>query len=266
MKKRLIILLLLIPLILAWVTNPTFWTKSGIYIASLFPNIVIGNDSNSGILSIATGGGYGLGARDFSIYKSGLKWIISPTAYFSLDINPDSTNTIFQRQGGNVGIGTTNPSQKLEINGSLKIGNYVLPSADGSNVQVLSTNGAGTLGWQYPVTVDTDVETTGVSFDETPEVTILSLTDTVSSGHIVYLSASGYILNNAAGTTTIKLKYDSTIVQTVLVSQIITGTTSWACNAVVTGLSGSTVFSVTAQSSAISGNNTAYGNLVELEF
>ena len=53
-------------------------------------------------------------------------------------------------QDGNIGIGTTNfpPGVRLVINnGTIKIGNYVLPSSDGTAGQVLKTDGAGTLYW-----------------------------------------------------------------------------------------------------------------------
>ena len=80
-------------------------------------------------------------------------------------INPNGT--------GNVGIGAASPTEKLEVEGNIKIGgsnnelrfyegtNYVgfeapaltgdqiwvLPTADGSSGQFLQTNGSGTLSW-----------------------------------------------------------------------------------------------------------------------
>jgi hypothetical protein len=49
---------------------------------------------------------------------------------------------------GNVGIGTTSPASKLEVNGAVKIGAYTLPSTDGSSNQILKTNGSGAVTWQ----------------------------------------------------------------------------------------------------------------------
>ena len=81
--------------------------------------------------------------------------------------NPDSTQPIISLNNaaetnvatildnGNVGIGTTNPTVKLDVNGNLKVSGttnfggvvYTWPSTAGSNGQVLTTDGSGTLSW-----------------------------------------------------------------------------------------------------------------------
>ena len=66
---------------------------------------------------------------------------------------------------GNVGIGTTAPGSALDVKGTIRLSGstsgfvglapaaaaggttYTLPTADGTNGQVLSTNGSGTLSW-----------------------------------------------------------------------------------------------------------------------
>ncbi|HON55844.1 MAG TPA: hypothetical protein PLJ38_02385, partial [bacterium] len=80
-----------------------------------------------------------------------------------------SGNIIFPsgiwNSSGNVGIGTSTPGSALDIKGTLRLSGttsgyvglapaaaagstiYTLPSADGSNGQVLTTNGAGVLSW-----------------------------------------------------------------------------------------------------------------------
>ncbi len=55
---------------------------------------------------------------------------------------------------GNLGIGTESPTHTLDIDGTgrftgaLTIGAYTLPSTDGGNLQVLATDGNGTVGWK----------------------------------------------------------------------------------------------------------------------
>ncbi len=66
----------------------------------------------------------------------------------------DLCNSQVYDDGTNVGIGTTTPSYKLDVQGTgrftgtLTIGAYTLPNVDGTNGQVLMTDGAGNVSWQ----------------------------------------------------------------------------------------------------------------------
>ncbi len=64
---------------------------------------------------------------------------------------------------GNVGIGTSNPTEKLEVNGNVKIGAYTLPSTDGTTGQVLKTDGSGILTWSNDIagSIDCNNDETG---------------------------------------------------------------------------------------------------------
>lgn len=65
----------------------------------------------------------------------------------------DNTERVRFTGNGRVGIGTSTPAYTFDVNGtgrftgSLKVGSYTLPSNDGSNGQVLTTDGSGTVSW-----------------------------------------------------------------------------------------------------------------------
>jgi hypothetical protein len=77
----------------------------------------------------------------------------------------NSTEIMRVTSGGNVGIGITTPGSKLDVKGTIRLSGatsgyvgfqpaavagsttYILPTADGTNGQALTTNGAGTLSW-----------------------------------------------------------------------------------------------------------------------
>jgi hypothetical protein len=72
-------------------------------------------------------------------YWNGSSWVINSSNIFN--------------NGGNVGIGTTTPSEKLEVSGNLRTsgtirsGTITYPNTSGTNGQFLTTNGSGTASW-----------------------------------------------------------------------------------------------------------------------
>jgi len=62
-------------------------------------------------------------------------------------------NMLVLKNNGNVGIGTMDPAEKLEVKGKVKIGDtsqYILPNVAGANGQVLKIDENGVVSWQDP--------------------------------------------------------------------------------------------------------------------
>ncbi len=132
----------------------------------------------------------------------------NPTSYldFSAQVNAGGyTNVLALTSGGNVGINTTSPGSSLDVKGTLRLSGatsgyvglapaaaagsttYTLPSADGTNGQVLKTNGSGALSWV--------ADSTGGSpaFDTIATGTNTTATMTVGTNGTLTYSGSGVV-------------------------------------------------------------------------
>ncbi len=140
-----------------------------------------------------------------------------------------------------------------------------LGTGTGSSANYLRGDGAWTTLSQPTQVNDTDA---GTSFGST--TTFLTVNKTITSGNTVMLTASGYFTasSNPGDNYTITLKQGSTTVQAiVLIGETGNKNYSWSTCGMVTGLSGSIAFSVTAVNSTEAGRTgTIYGNLNVLEF
>ena len=65
----------------------------------------------------------------------------------------NSSNLFWDSTNSRLGIGTSSPSTKLEVNGSFKAGGLTYPTADGTVGQYLQTDGSGALGFTSLITV-----------------------------------------------------------------------------------------------------------------
>ena len=77
----------------------------------------------------------------------------------------------FPGTNGNVGIGTNAPSEKLTVrSGTIKIDDgtnpYVFPTADGTNGQVLTTNGSGALSFTSVAVSDTNLGNSNITAND----------------------------------------------------------------------------------------------------
>jgi len=61
--------------------------------------------------------------------------------------NAAGTTGLYVSQAGNVGIGNTTPTQKLDVNGTVELNNLTVGGAQGSDGQVLTSTGSG-VAWE----------------------------------------------------------------------------------------------------------------------
>jgi trimeric autotransporter adhesin len=142
--------------------------SSGVSIINSNTTSLSGNNLTTTINGVASTA-LDLKGIDSSIYKMDGTLRAARTVTMganNLTLSSTTGNFIFNPSStGNVGIGTTSPGSKLDVKGTLRLSGstsgyvgfapaaaagsttYTLPSADGSNGYVLSTNGSGTLSW-----------------------------------------------------------------------------------------------------------------------
>jgi hypothetical protein len=145
----------------------------------------LGADQDAAII------GYDANAQNLDI-RSGISWNSFPS---------DGTLRMRITQAGDVGIGTATPSQKLHVvgnilsTGTLTAGNVTYPSTHGSNGQVLSTSGSGTLTW-----LSIAVREVADQFSATTSQTSFTLTQAPHSNSKVKMFINGVRISNTAYT------------------------------------------------------------------
>ena len=97
------------------------------HLRTITGDLVIDNTNDNGDIIFKTDDGSG-GATSYLVLNGN-----TTHAYFS---NP-----------GNVGIGTTSPSEKLDVNGTVNLTNLKIATAQGSDGQVLTSTGSG-IAWE----------------------------------------------------------------------------------------------------------------------
>jgi len=123
-------------------------------------------------------------------YWNGSSWVVNSSNIFN--------------NGSNVGIGTSSPTEKLEVTGNFRVsgtirtGTVTLPNTAGTNGQVLTTDGTGTATW---TTVNTaSVREVANEFTATTNQTSFTLTQTPSANSRVKMFINGVRISNTAYT------------------------------------------------------------------
>ena len=82
---------------------------------------------------------------------------------------------MFLDASGNLGIGTTSPSQKLDVNGTVELNNLTVGGAQGSDGQVLTSTGSG-VAWEDVsggvAGISTSADATAITIDSSERVGI----------------------------------------------------------------------------------------------
>jgi hypothetical protein len=214
---------------------------------------------------------------------------IAGTSNYGIDQSSASNQNYF---AGNVGVGTTSPGTKIEVNGALRLDGassgylglqapatvttpltWTLPNGDGSNGQVLVTNGSGTLSWGSSL-VPGGTQTAAQGSAAAPGVSFSS--DTTTG---IYDNGSGTMGFSSGGnsvatlnSTALNLAANEGLTMasgTGQFSQTYTGTTTSAntltANSVTTasaesitanGLTSGNILSLSSNSTAAAANNT----------
>jgi len=117
-------------------------------------------------------------------YWNGSSWVTNSSNLFN--------------NGGNIGIGTAIPTEKLDITGKVKAsgtvtaGTVTYPNAHGSANQVLTTTGSGTLTWTTP-------SSSGVPYTGATQGVDLGAYDLKVNGLTVGKGRGGELSNTAIG-------------------------------------------------------------------
>ena len=170
------------------------------------------------------------------------------------------------------GTGVVNSTSKVDLGTDVQ-GNLSVNNLNGGSSASATTFWRGDGNWSTPIsgiTQSSDSEVAGVEFTDNPNVILLNVTKTVTSGNTLFIIATGYVSLTAHENSqaNITLKTDDDIRDYCLLTTlpITSGTIPWSVSSIVTGLSGAVNITVNGISYGVADTFKAYGKLTVLEF
>jgi hypothetical protein len=136
----------------AWVADSNLYNDG--------TNIGIGTTSPSEKLHVAGNIGISAGANAF----------IGTKDNYALSLRTNNTDRIFIDASGNVGIGTNNPQQKLDVKGSLNLGGHLIMPTGGYTIKLTGNNsGIAIIGGDASYT-GSNIRLFGYQHPDTPNI------------------------------------------------------------------------------------------------
>jgi hypothetical protein len=149
---------------------------------------------------------------DWTTASTKLVQVIDGTEQSYIEYNPNGANygmsvgagtSEWARflQSGNLGIGTTNPSQTLHVQGNARVtgGIYDANSSSGSPNNVLTSNGSG--GWSWQAVGAIGGSNIAIDATDTTDISRFLVFTKISSGSTAtqYVSTNGLVFNPSSG-------------------------------------------------------------------
>lgn len=182
------------------------------------------NASNNGLMIVLNNSPTGVNnSKQWQIESTGLT---NPTGHGNLSISNNQGNALMIKDNLNIGIGTTNPTAKLHVNGTTRTTGFQLTGNGAGNGKILQSDASGNALWvnpSIPKVQDSDVNTL-IEVEKTPNDDKIRFTlngteyfkmnkgafEILNTGNAVLIGQeAGLQENYAAGTHSVGIGYQA---------------------------------------------------------